>query len=934
MALSAPESRLATRLWALALPVLILAASPALGGEPAAGPHITASAAAQMAALDSIDESRLAQQPKLDSRLYLGLLHRQQDARLAPLTSYRFLKPDADGRVAVDISISGPEAIAPVSQAIQARGGAVQSAHPVYLQVHARVHLEDLEAIAAVTGVRRVRAALPPKFSAINVSEGVKTHGADEARTFFGTTGTGVKVGVLSDGVKSLASLETSGDLPPTVTVLPGQAGPLTGDEGTAMLEIVHDMAPDASLYFATAYTSEAQFAQNILDLAAAGCQVIVDDVIYLDESPFEDGPVAQAVNTVTAAGVSYFSSAGNEGNVDATTSGTWEGNFHPNGAIPGVVGTAHDFGDGGQSILVTANSEITVLIWAEHYTLNMGIASTDFNLYDMDGTLTEIFDSSTDVQNGSGDSRAVEMTAGGTFTGERLVVVRKQAGTTTSVPMFNLITFRGELDPALATNGATRGHSAAAQAFSVAAAPAAAGFGGSIGGPDGPYPDLFNPTSQNEFFTSDGPRRLILRTDGSEITPNNRTSTGGVVRQKPDVTAADGVSCAAPGFLPFFGTSAAAPHAAAIAALLRSALPSITPDQIRNALVGSAIDIAAPGTDRDTGAGIVMAHAALDRAGAAGLLAPQPMAVDIHAASGDSSNHDGVLQPGETVSVATSWKNNQASAQVLTGAASTLGGPAGPTYTLNDGTADFGSIAAGATADCFDATDNCYLMSVSGARPSAHWDATFTETLSTGVIKLWKLHVGDSFADVPSTNNFYPFIENLFHNGVTGGCGAGNYCPNNPVTRAQMAVFLLKGEHGASYIPPACHGVFPDAPCAPAETFAGDFIEELAAEGITSGCGGGNYCPNNSVTRAQMAVFLLKVEHGSGYTPPPCTGIFPDVECSPTKAFAVDFIEQLFHEGITGGCAGGGYCPDNPVLRSQMAVFLDKTFHLALYGP
>ena len=188
---------------------------------------------------------------------------------------------------------------------------------------------------------------------------------------------------------------------------------------------------------------------------------------------------------------------------------------------------------------------------------------------------------------------------------------------------MFNLITFRGELDPALATNGATRGHSAAAQAFSVAAAPAAAGFSGSIGGPDGPYPNQFSPTSQNEFFTSDGPRRLILRTDGSEITPGNRTSTGGVVRQKPDVTAADGVSCAAPGFLPFFGTSAAAPHAAAIAALLRSALPSITTDQIRNALVGSAIDIAAPGTDRDTGAGIVMAHAALDRAGVTGAARP-----------------------------------------------------------------------------------------------------------------------------------------------------------------------------------------------------------------------------------------------------------------------------------------------------------------------
>ncbi len=270
------------------------------------------------------------------------------------------------------------------------------------------------------------------------------------------------------------------------------------------------------------------------------------------------------------------------------------------------------------------------------------------------------------------------------------------------------------------------------------------------------------------------------------------RTAASG---EKPDITAADGVSCAAPGFLPFFGTSAAAPHAAAIAALLRSALPSITADQIRDALVGSAIDIETAGTDRDTGAGIVMAHAALERAGATGALGAQPMAVDAHTATGDSSNHDGVLQPGETVSVATSWKNNQVSAQALTGAAASLGGPSGPTYVLVDGTADFGSISAGATADCFDATGDCYLVSVSGTRPAAHWDATFTETLSTGLAKLWKLHVANSFTDVPH-NNFYPFIETLFHNGITSGCSTNPtllYCPNSPVVRSQMAVFLTR---------------------------------------------------------------------------------------------------------------------------------------------
>jgi hypothetical protein len=144
------------------------------------------------------------------------------------------------------------------------------------------------------------------------------------------------------------------------------------------------------------------------------------------------------------------------------------------------------------------------------------------------------------------------------------------------------------------------------------------------------------------------------------------------------------------------------------------------------------------------------------------------------------------------------------------------------------------------------------------------------------------------------------------------------------------MAVFLLKGEHGPLYAPPPCTGVFADVACSPIPAFAADWIEQLAAEGITGGCGGGNYCPANPVTRAQMAVFLLKGEHGSAYTPPPCAGLFADVSCGPPD-FAVDWIEQLYNEAITGGCATNPlrYCPGSAVTRGQMAVFLTKTFDL-----
>ena len=180
-------------------------------------------------------------------------------------------------------------------------------------------------------------------------------------------------------------------------------------------------------------------------------------------------------------------------------------------------------------------------------------------------------------------------------------------------------------------------------------------------------------------------------------------------------------------------------------------------------------------------------------------------------------------------------------------------------------------------------------------------------------------------FLDVPGSHPFHAYVEKLIRNGVTAGCSGGNYCPNNSVTRAQMAVFLLRGEHGSSWTPPPASGVvFTDVA---ANAFAAAWIEHLAAEGITGGCGSDNYCPASPVSRAQMAVFLLRTEHGIAYAPPPAIGtVFLDV---PAGAFAAAWIEALYAEGITGGCGGGNYCPNDGVTRGQMAVFLVKTFNL-----
>jgi len=184
-------------------------------------------------------------------------------------------------------------------------------------------------------------------------------------------------------------------------------------------------------------------------------------------------------------------------------------------------------------------------------------------------------------------------------------------------------------------------------------------------------------------------------------------------------------------------------------------------------------------------------------------------------------------------------------------------------------------------------------------------------------------------FSDVDVNSPFAPYIASLAANGLTDGCSGGTkYCPVFTHTRQQMAVFLLKGKFGLCYTPPPCTGtVFGDVPCT--GSAFDPWVEALAALQITAGCGGGNYCPTGLVNRQQMSAFLLKASLGSDYLPPPCDDpAFADVPCS--NPFS-PWIDDLAARSITGGCGGGNYCPLNPVLRQQAAVFVVKTFNLPL---
>jgi hypothetical protein len=624
------------------------------------GGAISATARQQIAALLADKSSRTPAQRKLDSNLLWKIKQlRREPIATTTVSSLRTdVALDLSGQTTVDITADVSAAL--LAQ-IRSLGGAIVSVFPEYRSIRAQIPPLQAEQIAALPGVifiqpaqaaMTMRMSAPSSFgisaapgfaaraahvrdahggwarnappqqgsitNAINTSEGDTTHRANLARSTFGVSGSGIKVGVLSDGVNSLASLQSSGDLP-AVTVLAGQAG--SGDEGSAMLEIIHDLVPNAQLYFATALGGVAVFANNIKALRNAGCDIIIDDVGYFVETPFHEGQlpsvvspnnaalIEQAVNDVTASGALYFSSAANSGNQNDGRSGTWEGDFVDGGAVGGITGVAHDFDPSGAVSTfdtVTGSGGVNAsLFWSDP----LGASTNDYDIFVLNSTGTSVTSFSTNRQNGTLDP--IEIAPGSIPLGSRIVVVKFSGQ-----PRFlHVATNRGRL--AFSTAGQTHGHSAAISpyAFSVAATPAKNAFSGIAGSPAGPYPNPFNSANQVERFSSDGPRKYFFTANGSAITPGNFLASGGVTIQKPDVTAADGVSTAAPGFNPFFGTSAAAPHAGAIAALVKSVNPAFTQAQLRSFLVGSAIDIEAAGVDRDSGVGIIDAFTAVQLA-------------------------------------------------------------------------------------------------------------------------------------------------------------------------------------------------------------------------------------------------------------------------------------------------------------------------------
>lgn len=547
----------------------------------------TPEAMQQMAELMFEKSQRTPAQRKIDSQL----LYTAKMRRGLPITPHVLrletaVKTDAAGGTVVDIRSKVTEAL---YAKIRQVGGSLINSVSEYDSVRAQLPLAALESVAALPEVRWIQPAAQAYFFTGSVtSEGYVTHGIDKLYQSYGITGKGIKVGVLSDGIGGLANSQALGDLG-TVTVVNNQTG--SGSEGTAMLEVIHDLAPDADLYFATAQGGQAKMAANIKALRDAGCNIIIDDTTYDTEAPFQDDIVAQAVIDVMGTGVSYFSAAGNFGNVGTPTNTSacvWEGNYNDSGqqiSYGGIPwGDFHLWPDNTTLSSVLQSNGTVKLAWSDPITGS----SNDYDLFLLNPTGSTIVNASTNVQDGSAGATPYE-TITGANQNQRVAIVPDEFNSPSGTvePRYLRLTLEiansNKQQLQFVSNGQIFGHAAVKDAFAVTATDALKS-----------YPSLFvgGTTNPIERSSSDGPRRVFYKPDGTPYTPGNFLGpSGGQGRIKPDIAAADNVKTTLATYNPFKGTSAAAAHAGAIAALIRSYQPNITAAQLRQALTTTALD-------------------------------------------------------------------------------------------------------------------------------------------------------------------------------------------------------------------------------------------------------------------------------------------------------------------------------------------------------
>jgi Subtilase family len=431
------------------------------------------------------------------------------------------------------------------------------------------VGVPQLISLAEMDEVRGIQTVYPPVTSTGSVTtEGDSIHRSDQIRALYGYLGSGMKVGIISDGVDSWTDARATGDLPADLGVLSNTVG---GDEGTAMLEIVHDIAPDAALAFHDCGANTVAFNSAIDDLVAAGCNIICDDISWISQPFFEDGTVASHVNDVISThNLVYVTSAGN------SAAKHYQGTYYDNSVYPGY----HDFSGGSSAfkdlyIDIPPGAEVTVILqWNDRW----GASSNDYDLYLYDESTDSLVAGSASTQSGSQDPLE-----GFTFTnsGSSVVigdiwVTRYSAPTPRILEVF--------LYPSGGVTVYPNNLGSADSIFGHAAVPGAVTVGAI---------DALDPGNDDiESYSSRGPVTISYLSPGS--------------RQKPDICGIDNVRVTGAGVFPsrFPGTSASAPHIAGILAQVWGAKPAMTATQVTSLLSDSAIDLGSPGFDTTFGYG------------------------------------------------------------------------------------------------------------------------------------------------------------------------------------------------------------------------------------------------------------------------------------------------------------------------------------------
>lgn len=540
------------------------------------------------------------QQPK--GRLTADLVALAESGTLADSNQPNPLLFD-ENRVAVRITATDVDRLLPI---LERDGFIPLGSDPDAYLLEGFFPIDRLSALEAFVseGLLGVMPVYAPMTAVGSVtSEADLVHETDRVRqtspNFY--DGSGITIGILSDSFNAgggAAGGVNSGDLPAVMTIIEDASG---SDEGRAMVELAYDLAPGASYAFATAIGGELNFADNIRNLAGSGpdafqaeADIIVDDVAYFTEPFFQDGVVAQAINdVVNFDGVAYFSSAGNQA-AQAYESTLFTPTFH------GGTGLVfHDFDPTGivdiaQRVTIGSGQTIQlVLQWDDPFYTTSGV-DTDLDLYLFDTNGNVVATSQFPNIAIQGPFEIMSYTNNGVTAGFDIAIALDTGPAPGRIKYINFGSdiFINEHDTQSPTVSA---HAAAAGAQAVAAA-----F----------YADQLNP----ESFTSKGPSTILFTSNGMRLGSPD-------VRSTPDITAVDGTNTTffgsdveGDGRPNFFGTSAAAPHAAAVAALVRQANPSFTPTQVYDRLASTATDIASSGVGFDnlTGAGLINAYDAI----------------------------------------------------------------------------------------------------------------------------------------------------------------------------------------------------------------------------------------------------------------------------------------------------------------------------------